>query len=116
MGALTLDKLAGKARLTAEAMTLEPISFGMFGGRYSGSLVFGLGAVPDFRLNATLAGVDMCASRQAFAGSPGTITGRLSGTLNLSGRGMDAASVMKGTHGIARCVDIRRWRPSRASD
>jgi hypothetical protein len=45
------------------------------------------------------------ATAAAFAGSPGTITGRLSGKLNLSGRGMDAASVMKGTHGTAR-VDI----------
>jgi uncharacterized protein involved in outer membrane biogenesis len=104
MGALTLDKLAGKARLTAETMTLEPISFGVFGGRYNGSLVFALGAVPEFRLNATLAGVDM-ATAATFAGSPGTITGRLSGKLNLSGRGMDAATVMTGTHGTAR-VDI----------
>jgi uncharacterized protein involved in outer membrane biogenesis len=104
MGTLTLDKLAGKARITADRMTLEPISFGVFGGRYGGSLVFTLGAVPDFKLNATLAGVDIAAAT-AFVGSPGTITGRLSGKLNLAGRGMDAASVMKTARGTAR-VDI----------
>ena len=104
MGTLTLDKLAGKARITADTMTLVPISFGVFGGRYDGSLVFTLGAVPDFKLNATLAGVDMAAAT-AFAGSPDTISGRLSGKLNLTGRGMDASSVMKGTRGTAR-VDI----------
>ena len=104
MGMLTLDKLAGKARITADTMTFTPISFGVFGGRYDGSLVFALGAVPDFRLNATLAGIDMAAAT-AFAGSPDTISGRLSGKLNLTGRGMDASSVIKGTRGTAR-VDI----------
>ena len=104
MGTLTLETLAGKARITADTMTLEPISFGVFGGRYGGSLVFTLGAVPAFKLNATLAGVDMAAAT-AFAGSPGTITGRLSGKLNLTGRGMDAASVTNTTRGTAR-IDV----------
>jgi uncharacterized protein involved in outer membrane biogenesis len=104
MGTLTLDKLAGKARVTADTMSLEPISFGVFGGRYDGALVFTLAAIPDFKLNATVAGIDMAAAT-AFAGSPGTITGRLSGKLNLAGRGMDAPSVMKATRGNAR-VDI----------
>jgi uncharacterized protein involved in outer membrane biogenesis len=104
MGMLTLDKLAGKARITADTMTLEPISFGLFGGRYDGSLLFTLAAVPDFKLNATVAGVDMAAAT-AFAGSPGTITGRLSGKLNLTGRGMEASSVLRATRGTAR-VDI----------
>ena len=104
MGTLTLDKLAGIARITAETMTLEPIRFGVFGGRYDGSLAFKLGAVPDFRLDATLTGVDMAAAT-AFAGSPGTITGRLSGNLNLTGRGMDTSSAMKAARGTAR-VDI----------
>jgi AsmA protein len=104
IGTLTLDKLSGKARITADAMTLEPIGFGMLGGRYDGSLVFTLGAVPDLMLNATLAGVDMAAAT-AFAGSPGTITGRLSGKINLTSRGMEASSVMKAARGTAR-VDI----------
>ena len=104
MGALALDKLAGKARITSDAITLAPIHFGVFGGGYDGSLVFTLSAVPDFKLNAALSGIDMAAAT-AFAGSPGTITGRLSGRLNLAGRGMNAASVIKGARGTAR-VDI----------
>jgi uncharacterized protein involved in outer membrane biogenesis len=104
MGALTLEKLSGKARMTAEAMTLEPIAFGVFGGRYDGSLVFMLGTVPEFKLNAALSGVDVAAAT-AFAGSPGTISGRLTGKLNVAGRGMDASSVMKTARGTAR-VDI----------
>ena len=104
MGTLALEKLAGKARITAANMTLEPVSFGVFGGRYQGSLLFTLGAVPDFRVNARVDGVDMAAAT-AFAGSPGAITGRLSGRLNLAGRGMSAASVTNTMRGTAR-VDL----------
>ena len=104
MGMLALDRLAGSARITADSMTLDPVRFGLFGGRYDGSLVFALGAVPDFTLNAALSAIDMAAAT-AFAGSPGSITGRLSGKLNLTGRGTDASSVMNAARGTAR-VDI----------
>ena len=104
VGGLALAKLTGKARITAEAMTIDPIAFNVFGGGYSGSLVFGLGATPDFHLNASLSGIDAAAA-VAFAGSPGTISGRLSGRLTVSGRGTDAPSVMRTARGTAR-LDI----------
>jgi uncharacterized protein involved in outer membrane biogenesis len=104
MGMLALNKLAGNARITADRMALDPVSFGVFGGRYDGSLVFTLGVTHDFRLNARVAGVDMAAAT-AFVGRPGTITGRLSAKLNLTGRGMNVSSVMNLTRGAAR-VDI----------
>jgi uncharacterized protein involved in outer membrane biogenesis len=106
MGTLVLDMLSGKARVTSNAMTLEPVSFGIFGGRYDGSLTLSLGSMPDFRLNAVLAGVDMAAATK-FAGSPDTITGRLSGKINLSGRGMDAVNALNSARGTAR-VDITK--------
>ena len=101
LGMLTLDKLTSNARITGDAMTLEPISFGVLGGHYSGALVFTLGVVPDFKLDATLAGVDM-GTATAFAGTPGVLTGRLSGNLHLAGHGMDASSVIKSARGTAR--------------
>jgi uncharacterized protein involved in outer membrane biogenesis len=104
MGELTLDGLTGRARLTPEALTLEPIRFGLFGGSYDGTLTLTLGAVPDFRINATMADLDMAAA-MAFAGSPGTITGRLSGRIDLSGSGLDAARVLETAVGTAR-VDL----------
>src|SRR5579864_9308364 len=70
MGQLTLEKLAGQARLTNDALTLDPVTFGVFGGRYDGALTFTLGAVPDFRLSAAVSGIDVAAAA-AFAGSPG---------------------------------------------
>jgi uncharacterized protein involved in outer membrane biogenesis len=104
MGMLTLDKLTSNGRIAADAMTLEPISFGVLGGHYNGALVFTLGDIPDFKLDATLAGVDM-GTATAFAGIPGILTGRLSGNLHVAGRGMDASSVIKSARGTAR-VDI----------
>ena len=104
LGALMLEKLAGTARITADAMRLEPISFGVFRGRYTGSLVFALGGVPDIRLKAALTDVDV-ATATTFAGSPGAITGRMSAKIDLTSRGMDASSVMKAAHGTVR-VDI----------
>jgi uncharacterized protein involved in outer membrane biogenesis len=104
IGSLTLEKLAGRARVTPEGVTLEPIAFGLFGGRYEGTLALSLGATPDFHLKATLSGVDMAAATR-FAGSPDTITGRLSGQIDLTGRGTDAAAAMKTARGRGR-VDI----------
>jgi uncharacterized protein involved in outer membrane biogenesis len=104
MGALVLDGLSGRARISREAMTLEPMRFGLFGGKYEGTAVFSLGQATGFRVNAALSGLDV-AAMMAFAGSPGTMTGRLSGTIDLAGAGTDAASAMQSARGTSR-VDI----------
>ncbi len=38
MGGMTIDKLSGKARLSADSIVVDPVSFGLFGGRYAGTL------------------------------------------------------------------------------
>ena len=85
-------------------MGLDPIAFGVFGGHYNGWLVFRLSDTPDVALRATLTGVDVAAATR-FAGSPGTISGTLSGRLNIAGRGLTAASLLQSAHGGAR-LDI----------
>jgi uncharacterized protein involved in outer membrane biogenesis len=105
MGGLTLEALKGQARLTSDGATLEPISFGLFGGRYEGALALTLADKrPTFRWNAVLSGIDVAAAT-AYAGSPGTISGRLSGKIELRGQGADAASAIKTARGTAR-VDL----------
>lgn len=104
MGTLSLERLSGRARVTPDAIMLEPISFGLFGGGYKGALVLTLGKTTDFRLNAALSDIDMAAAMK-FAGSPDAITGRLSGKIDLSGRGIDAGTAIKTARGTAR-VDI----------
>lgn len=104
VGALSLEKLSGLARVTPDAITLDPIAFGVFGGSYKGTLVLTVGKTTDFKLNAALSDIDMAAA-MTFAGSPDTITGRLSGTIDLSGRGLAAGSILNTARGTGR-VDI----------
>jgi uncharacterized protein involved in outer membrane biogenesis len=101
LGTLAIEKLSGRARITADAMTVDPIAFGVFGGRYEGSLALTLGEIPDFRLKARLSSIDMAAATK-FAGSPDTMTGRLSGDIDVTGRGLDASRVAKSARGTVR--------------
>jgi uncharacterized protein involved in outer membrane biogenesis len=101
MGRLTIDKLAGKARVTSDSIVIEPIRFGLFGGGYEGRMALNVGRdEPTFRWTATLSGVDVAAAT-AFAGNPDTVSGRLSGKIDLTGRGADAATAIKTARGSA---------------
>jgi uncharacterized protein involved in outer membrane biogenesis len=104
LGALTIDNVSAKARLTPESLRLEPASFGLFGGKYEGTLALSLASTPEFQLKAAISGIDVAAAT-AFAGSPNTITGRMSGRIDMNGRGIDAPSVTKTARGTMR-VDI----------
>lgn len=103
MAGLTLDRIAGKAHLQGEQVRLEPLTFGIFGGTYSGSLGASLGAEPVFDWKAALKDVDMAAVA-SFVGSPGIITGKLAGDIDLSGTGLDAAAAMKSARGRANLL------------
>jgi len=104
LGDLTLDSLSGTARIVPGEVTLEPISFNVFDGHYDGALALSLDETPTFHLTADLAGIDV-ASATAFAGAPDTISGRLSGRIDLTGEGMEAGAVGRTTRGTVR-VDI----------
>lgn len=102
MGSVRLDDLNARVRLRGEQISLEPLAFGIFGGRYEGTLGVSLaGGVPAFRWNATLSGIDIGAVT-AFAGQPDTITGALSGTIDLTGEGADQAAATRTARGTAR--------------
>ncbi|HEY1909418.1 MAG TPA: AsmA-like C-terminal region-containing protein [Vicinamibacterales bacterium] len=104
IGTLSLDKLSARAKVTPTGMTLDPASFGLFGGRYEGTLALTLASVPEFHLKAKVSAVDVAAA-SAFAGSPGVITGKLAGDLDIAGRGLDPKSVQQTAHGTVR-MDI----------
>lgn len=105
MGGLTIATVNGKAVITNDALSVDPLQFGLFGGRYEGSLRVGMGsAVPTFHWAANVSDIDVAAAT-AFAGSPNMISGKLSGTIALDGQGADAAAAMKTVQGRAR-VDV----------
>src|SRR5438093_12595189 len=102
---LTLDNHARRAHIAPQSMTLDPIAFSVFKCHYDGSLALSLAGTPDFRVKASVADVDMAAAT-TFAGSPNTITGRLTGKVDLAGRGMAADAAGKSAHGTVR-ADIK---------
>jgi uncharacterized protein involved in outer membrane biogenesis len=105
MGTLALERLTGKARVTREGVSVDPVEFGLFSGQYKGSLTVSLADALILRLRAGLSNIDVAAAT-AFAGSPGTITGRLSGRVDLTGSGTDLSKIVDGIRGTAR-VDIK---------
>ena len=99
-GTLVLDRLKGVATLTPAAIALNPVTFGVFGGGYTGTLRLTLGNTPSYSLNAKLDNVDV-AQAMSFAGSPNTMTGRLKGSLVVSGRGSSGDTVVRTARGNA---------------
>ena len=105
MGELALEKLNARARITPAAVTLDPIAFGVFGGDYRGTMALtSSGAAPTLRLNAAVSNVDV-ASAMAFAGNPGTVSGRLSGRIDLATQ-TAASNVIDAARGTVR-VEVR---------
>jgi uncharacterized protein involved in outer membrane biogenesis len=103
-GGLTLSDFASTALVTPDAIRFEPLTLGVFGGRYDGSMQLGLGEQPTYRWSATVSGVD-AAALMAFAGAPDTITGTLSGTLALEGAGLQMEQALRSARGRAR-IDV----------
>lgn len=105
MGGLTLTKVSGKAGINEDGLTLDPVTFGIFGGEYRGSLALTPKKdVLHFRGRSTLSNVDVAAAA-AFGGSADVISGRLSGKIEFAGRGADPSAVLATTIAKAR-VDI----------
>jgi uncharacterized protein involved in outer membrane biogenesis len=105
MGGLTLSKVSGKASINEDGLTLDPVTFGVFGGEYRGSLA--LAPKKDalhFHGKSTISNLDVAAAT-AFGGSADVISGRLSGKIEFAGRGADPSAVLATTTAKAR-VDI----------
>ncbi len=103
-GGLKLAKVQATALVTPEGVLLEPMAFDVFGGRYEGTMRMSAAAGPQFVWKAKVSGMNMN-DIMSFAGSPGTITGRLSGTLALEGAGAEMEKALRGARGTAR-IDI----------
>jgi uncharacterized protein involved in outer membrane biogenesis len=95
VGTLALDALTGRARLTPSHVTMQPIAFSVFDGKYDGLLAFSPGSPPTFQVQAAVAGIDV-AALMAFAGSGNAVTGRLTGTMDVTGRAGAPAGSARG--------------------
>ena len=84
--------------LDGDRIALSPLSFGLFGGSYDGSLNGRLADSMSVTLKSRLKALDV-AQLAAFGGSPDTITGTLSGEGTFSAQGADMAAVLASANG-----------------
>ena len=103
-GGLALSDLRATALVTPTTVTLEPLTLGVFGGHYDGTMHLTWSESPRFHWRAKVAGID-AAQLMAFAASPNTISGTLGGVIALEGTGLDMETALRTAQGTAR-VDI----------
>ena len=84
--------------LDGDRFILSPLTFGLFGGSYDGSLNGRLGNNMTVTLRSHLKGLDV-AQLAAFGGSPDTISGTLDGEGTFSAQGVDMAAVLASANG-----------------
>jgi len=103
-GGLTFSGFGATAIIKPDKIEFEPLAFGVFGGRYEGSMRLGLDAVPQIDWSGTVTGID-AAKLMAFAGSPDAITGSLAGSIRLHGEAMQMEQALRSASGHAR-IDL----------
>jgi uncharacterized protein involved in outer membrane biogenesis len=81
-----------------DRIALSPMTFGLFGGSYEGSLNARLGDTLSVTLQSRLKGLNV-AQLAAFGGSPDTVSGTLSGNGTFSAQGADMAAVLASANG-----------------
>lgn len=99
-GSLSLSNVKATAIVTPAALTLQPFGFGIFGGRYEGSLQLAMQTPPRFVWRGDVSGVNMPAL-MAFAGAPASMTGTLSAAIALEGAGVEMERALRTAHGTA---------------
>lgn len=102
LGGLTIEAMSGTARATDTLVSVDPLSFRLFHGKYDGGLSATLGtAQPTFHWKANISGIDVAAAT-AYAGSPNTVTGTLNAAVDIKGTGADAATAIRTAAGQVR--------------
>ena len=111
-GALSLSDLRATATVSPAAVTLSPLVFTIFKGRYEGTIHLTLGDA-RFRWHGRVNGIDTV-ELMAFAKSPNTISGTLAGSVALEGTGLEMEQALRTSRGTAR-VDITNGSIARLS-
>jgi hypothetical protein len=98
-GAYAFRDFSSSIDLAPGRVSLSPVSVRTFDGSFQGRVdVDTSGAVPRMRLNGRIEGLNVADAMKA-GGSPGGITGRLAGGVNLTANGADAAGIMRSARG-----------------
>ena len=99
-GAIQVQNLTTELTVDGESISLSPLRFQMFDGRYEGAVTASLGTPLTATIESRISDVDV-AQLAAFGGSPDTVTGRLSGSGTFAGSGADVAELLRAARGEA---------------
>lgn len=100
---VSVSRVTGTVRADGDQVSIEPLSFDVFGGRHNGWFDVALGDRLEVRLGASVSNVD-AAQLAAFGGASGAMTGRLGASARLGGTGPDLASVLGSLRGAGEVV------------
>ena len=97
-GGVEVRQFASDVLVDGDAVSMSPLTFQLFGGRYQGSLSARLGNTLNATLRSRLQDLDV-AQLAEFGNAKDTITGTLSGAGTFSGSGRDFAAVLANARG-----------------
>jgi uncharacterized protein involved in outer membrane biogenesis len=105
-GGVEVRQFATDMLVDGDRVSLSPLTFQLFGGRYQGSLSARLGPTLQASLNARIIDLDV-AQLASFGGVPGAVTGTLTGAGSFSGRGADIAGVLGSARGEGTATVVK---------
>jgi AsmA-like C-terminal region len=106
LGGYSFQTLSSTLRVTPQQIHLQPLKFGMFGGQFAGQLrVLTSGPVPDLALNGRVERVDMARLLEETQGSS-PMSGTMTGTVAMAGRGATSPDVLRTAHGSGRVAIV----------
>jgi uncharacterized protein involved in outer membrane biogenesis len=98
-GGVEIKQFATELEVNGDRVTLSPLTFQLFGGRYQGAVNAQLGQNLTLTIKSRLQDLNV-AQLAAFGGSPDTISGTLTGAGTFSGSGADVAAVLRSARGM----------------
>ncbi len=108
----TVRQFATDLEVVGTRVSLSPLTFQLFGGRYQGSLAASLRDTMTATLRSRVIDLDV-AQLAEFGGSPGSITGRLTGAGTFTGSGRDFAAALDSARGEGSAsIAERQHQPS----
>jgi uncharacterized protein involved in outer membrane biogenesis len=110
-GGVELRQFATDLEVNNDRVVLSPLTFQLFGGRYTGAVNARLGDRLSLTIKSRLQDLNV-AELAAFGGAPDSISGTLTGTGTFSGTGADVGAVLQSARGSGTATirngEIRR--------
>jgi hypothetical protein len=105
-GAITVRNFTTTLVRDGSAISLSPLQFEAFGGRYASSIQARLGNELSATIESKVENVDV-AQLAAFGGSPDSVTGTLSGAGTFSGSGPDVPQMLRSARGTGSASIVK---------